>query len=571
MEQVSSWNIVPGRDFDRDEVAFKQSPSWFMDGTHSWPPLTPMGAYFWTKFNPVAHIMARECILNTPFTQGVDKRHKDGGLYVRALLVKDEDRNKKRAIRFKEAMKPYIKDFGDWWNGAVKEMTELYAPMKAFDFDNASNLDLYRHLSDLLTVGRRHWELHMIGMNVIFEGWVMFENMCKELLGIDDQTEEFMTLVTGFDSKAFQVDKEMWQLAQDAIQTGLKEVFISSDAQELQKKLAQSEEGKKWLNSLADFLTEHGWRMQRMHDYIEPTWIEEPTLAILSIKAFMKTEDNSFKLDSIRKEQSKKREKAVSKALEKVPKGKKEQFKQLLDLAQHAGSYSEGHTYYHEMQAHAIIRNGLMGIGRRLAEGGTIDQAEDVLFLIPDELEMPILVPEQFDLRYLVEPRRRLRESWYKAQQPPVLTTREDMKMAFMLDMAPANEAIMTKVVQGGLPDIRLELNADFYGAFGAPGFVEGTARVIMSTDQLDQIEPGEIVVAPNTATSWTPYFDLIAGLVIDRGGTLSHGSVVGREYGIPVVANTGDKTGQLVPASRMVKTGQRIRVDGSGKAVYIL
>ena len=140
-----------------------------------------------------------------------------------------------------------------------------------------------------------------------------------------------------------------------------------------------------------------------------------------------------------------------------------------------------------------------------------------------------------------------------------------------MLDMAPGKEAISTKVVQGGLPAVKPELNADFYGAFGAPGDVEGIARVITSSDQLDQIEPGEIVVAPNTSTSWTPYFDLIAGLVIDRGGTLSHGSVVGREYAIPVVANTGDKSGQLVPASGTIKTGQRIRVDGSGKAVYIL
>jgi phosphohistidine swiveling domain-containing protein len=509
--------------------------------------------------------------LNTPFTQGVDKRHKDGALYVRALLVKDEARNKQRAKNFEAAMKPYIQDFGGWWDAAVEEMTKLFAPLKAFDFEQASNLDLQHHLLDLLKVGRRHWELHMIGMNVIFEGWVMFENMCKELLGIDDQTEEFMTMVIGFDSKAFQVDKEMWQLAQDAIQAGLKEIFMLSDTKELQAKLSQSDAGKEWLKSLDTFLIEHGWRMQRMHDFFEPTWIEAPIQAILSIKAFMKTEDTAFKLDGVRQQLSEKREQAVSEAMKKVPEEKKELFTQLLDLAQHAGSYSEGHTYYHEMQAHAIIRNGLMGIGRRLADGGAIDKAEDVFFLIPDELEMAILVPEQFDLRYLVEPRKKQRESWHEIQLPPVLTTRENMMEAFMMDMAPANEAISAKVVQGGLPAVRPELNADFYGAFGAPGFVEGTARVILSPDQLDEIEPGDIVVAPNTATSWTPYFELIAGLVIDRGGTLSHGSVVGREYGIPVVANTGDKTGQLVPASRAIKTGQRIRVDGSGKAVYIL
>ena len=65
---------------------------------------------------------------------------------------------------------------------------------------------------------------------------------------------------------------------------------------------------------------------------------------------------------------------------------------------------------------------------------------------------------------------------------------------------------------------------------------------------------PGEILVAPYTDPGWTPYFLAAAGLVVDVGGMLSHGSVVAREYGLPAMVNVG-------PATRLIKTGQRLQV----------
>ncbi|MBC7347780.1 MAG: hypothetical protein H5U00_10095, partial [Clostridia bacterium] len=51
----------------------------------------------------------------------------------------------------------------------------------------------------------------------------------------------------------------------------------------------------------------------------------------------------------------------------------------------------------------------------------------------------------------------------------------------------------------------------------------------------------------------------------------LSHASVVGREYGIPVVVNTFNASGELERASNRIETGQKIRVDGIERVVYIL
>ena len=74
----------------------------------------------------------------------------------------------------------------------------------------------------------------------------------------------------------------------------------------------------------------------------------------------------------------------------------------------------------------------------------------------------------------------------------------------------------------------------------------------------------GEILIAPFTDPGWTPYFVPAAAIVMDQGGLLSHGSIVAREYGIPAVVNVG-------PATKIIKTGQTIHVDGDRGVVQIL
>ena len=94
------------------------------------------------------------------------------------------------------------------------------------------------------------------------------------------------------------------------------------------------------------------------------------------------------------------------------------------------------------------------------------------------------------------------------------------------------------------------------------PGVVTGPARVILRAGS-GKVRPGEILVAPFTDPGWTPLFLNAAAIVMDMGGILSHGSIVAREYGIPAVVNVG-------PATKTIKTGQMIRVDGTRGTVTL-
>jgi len=101
-------------------------------------------------------------------------------------------------------------------------------------------------------------------------------------------------------------------------------------------------------------------------------------------------------------------------------------------------------------------------------------------------------------------------------------------------------------------------------GVAASAGIATGRARVILRADTDEQVQAGEILVAPFTDPGWTPYFVPAAGIVTEQGGLLSHGSIIAREYGIPAVVN-------VPAATKIIRTGQRLRVDGNRGIVTIL
>ncbi len=101
-------------------------------------------------------------------------------------------------------------------------------------------------------------------------------------------------------------------------------------------------------------------------------------------------------------------------------------------------------------------------------------------------------------------------------------------------------------------------------GLAASPGVVEGRARVLVREDEMDALQPGEILVVHTTDVGWTPLFLVAAGVVTELGGPLSHAAVVAREFGVPSVVN-------VVGATRAIRTGDRLRVDGDHGVVSLL
>lgn len=555
------WDITPGYDFDPD-VDLKEIPSWFLDGAHSIPAWTPMFAWFWNRY--CCHGQKYACtVLSTPHNKGWQMRTYHGHDYCSFLIVRDPEEIKRREVKFREALRPYIEDFDGIWYRCVDEMMAIYKPLKEFDYDKATNIELLYRLYDVISMYRRMWEIHFTCQFASYNTWVLLDRLCRERFGFGDTSPEFQKLMVGFDNKVFQVNKRLWQFGQDALKRGLADIFLTSEAREVIPKLEQINAGREWLKELRAWLWEDGWRVDRPAEINVPTWIEDPTPAIQGIKGFL-AKGGSFDLDETRKKLAKEREEAVAAMVQRMPEDQREWFEKLIRLAQKCSFWAEEHDHYLDLYCHALIRRCCLGIGKRLTQAGTVDQPEDVFYLNPDEVERVMIVPEFHKLHYIVNRRRKAWEEWVREDPPPVITTRSSIQEAVMEDIIPSADGIALKVIVGEMPEVRPELKADLYGICGAPGVAEGPARVVLTYEQIGQVKPGEILVAPTTGPSWTPVFGIIKGAVVDRGGTLSHASIVGREHGIPAVINVFEGT-------KKIRTGQRIRVNGTQGTVHIL
>ena len=192
----------------------------------------------------------------------------------------------------------------------------------------------------------------------------------------------------------------------------------------------------------------------------------------------------------------------------------------------------------------AFLRRLLLELGRRLAARGRLADESDVFFLEIEEIQNASFCDPGTDLRALVAGRRELYEQNLKLTPPAVIVGRFDPG------------AYVPDAVDGG--------TKVFHGLGVSAGVATGRARVILRSDADQRVQAGEILVAPFTDPGWTPYFVAAAGIVMDMGGMLSHGSIVAREYGIPAVVNVG-------PATQIIRTGQWIEVDANRGVVRVL
>ena len=86
----------------------------------------------------------------------------------------------------------------------------------------------------------------------------------------------------------------------------------------------------------------------------------------------------------------------------------------------------------------------------------------------------------------------------------------------------------------------------------------------IVRPETIDDLQPGEILVAEVTDVGYTAAFCYAAAVVTELGGPMSHAAVVAREFGFPCVVDVRD-------ATRLLPPGALIEVDGSTGEIRVL
>jgi len=189
----------------------------------------------------------------------------------------------------------------------------------------------------------------------------------------------------------------------------------------------------------------------------------------------------------------------------------------------------------------SAMREHLKAVGHELVTTNVIDQVDDVFFLDLRDARRGLAGE---DLRTQVAERRETYEQELKRRHIPRL----------LLSDGTEPEAVASAAAR---PDGALT------GSPASTGTVTGKARVVLDPVGA-HLEPGEILVAPSTDPGWTPLFLTAGGLVMEMGGSNSHGAVVAREYGIPAVVGVPE-------ATHKIETGQLITVDGAAGLVSLV
>jgi len=195
--------------------------------------------------------------------------------------------------------------------------------------------------------------------------------------------------------------------------------------------------------------------------------------------------------------------------------------------------YRESGKHY-LMMGYELIRLAVLELARRW------DVGDDVFFLRLDELA-------GFEERRqeLVEAAATRKVRWQSAKR---------------LDLPDVVDS--DRLERLGLPRV-FESAAELEGDAVAAGVSTGTARIVFDPCQVGDLGLDYVLVCPSTDPGWTPLFLNACGLVVERGGMLSHGAIVARDFGIPAVVCPG--------ATRLIADGATVQVDGDRGRIIML
>jgi phosphohistidine swiveling domain-containing protein len=551
--------------FVLSEADLEAYPCWYLDAAHAIPPWTPLFAWTWTHHQRYGDLWAADT-MGLPTCRGTDWREVDGCAYMSPILVTDPQEKEARQVRFRKHLQPFVKNYDAIWRRVVAELTRNYDRFKAFDPEQATEAALYDHFEAVFRFNYRVWGLHSWMMYTLFAFYTLFEDLCQDYAGINDTSVLWHRLIRGFENKMLQVDRQLWQLSDWAVALGLEDVIKNTEDSQVIPALEQSDAGHNWLhdqNGFFDFIEAHGWRMPRMMELSSPSYMEQPTQLFPFIRQCFE-KPRGMEDPASRSEMIEDRKDAEAETLSKFPSSQRGWVRKLMSLTQKTGIFTEGHNYYFEHPSHALMRRAALACVKRMVRRGFVEDPEDFVFLLPGEFRKNTL-SLCLDYRPLIAERKaHFRAYSQRMERPPLIGRLSDKPQEAMRHVMAARDHVMMKVTLGGHVNWRLDVEADLLGNPAAPGLGEGRVRIITFEGDIRKIQAGDILVAVTTYSSWTPIFPLIKGVVLDSGASLSHAAIVGREYKIPVVVQTKN-------ATRLLKDGQHIKVDGYRGAVWIV
>lgn len=280
-----------------------------------------------------------------------------------------------------------------------------------------------------------------------------------------------------------------------------------------------------------DFLERFGHRATGEMELMEPRWREDPSYLHQIIRQLKSVSDHTpaeAHERNVRQRETAERE--LPAALARW--GGSSLLEQVLEPLADARAlliYRETGKYY-LMMGYELIRANIVALGRKL------DLGNDVFFLHWNELD------ESVHHRNSIAKRKLRWKSNQRLNLPDVIDSEKLDRLGEVEELPDATEIAGDAV---------------------SSGVATGPAAIVFDPKEAGNLSAGYILVCPSTDPGWTPLFINARGLIVERGGILSHGAIVARDFGIPAVVCPN--------ATRLIPNGAAIRVDGNLGRVHVV
>ncbi|HZC41571.1 MAG TPA: PEP-utilizing enzyme [Streptosporangiaceae bacterium] len=563
---------------------------WFYNSMHFPEPMPAFDTI--TAEIPYSAIGANTArVFVFPTTLGIEHRIVNGRVYITAIPVTDPAEIERRAALFSDRAGFYYQHWDELYEGWKTRIRGLIDEIEAITVPALDDVEDMRVVTESRGVAQNHylrenfhkcidlyskmWHHHTEFLMLGYGAYVVFFEFCKKAFPeISEQTVARM--VAGIDVVMYRPDDELKRLARLAVSSGLSGEFPEGcDPDAVLTALAgRGEAGRAWLAEfdairLPWFHVSTGDGFYHHH----LSWNDNLAVPFAALTRYVRQVQAGESLDRPTAALVAERDRIAGEYRALLPSdAEREAFDQMLGLCRLVFPYVEDHKFYCEHWFTTRFFQQIRAFGALLAARGVLAEADDVFQLHHTEIDQALADVMlawaagseplgAAHLRPVIAERKRMLEVLRGWSPPPAL--------------GPVPEALNDPAVQmlWGITQQTIDSwysqstsgdDSEVRGYAASGGIAEGTARVLHDVNEIGQIRDGEILVCPVTAPSWGPVFGKIKAAVSDIGGTMSHAAIVAREYGMPAVVGTG-------AATKRIRTGQRVRVDGDRGVVTVL
>lgn len=346
---------------------------------------------------------------------------------------------------------------------------------------------------------------------------VMFSDYTQHFLPADQVYDIlFQSLPGRYQTTCAVLDQHLEQIQS---QPEWLQIFKKENPHQILRLLQLDEAGKRWLEQLNQDIATTGFYQIGLEP-LYPSWVEAPQVILHELKEALQQQQRFS--DPGQQSQREALEADLLAGFSWLELPQRFFFTSLLRLNQHSLSAVQDEPFYLAMVI-PLVRRLSLNLARYLP----LDSRQDVFYLtLPEIHEM---IQDQMNAYKIKTLRELIQARKYKR-----------------------------RITHRLAPEAASELEAlELKGRAASRGEALGKARLILRSEDLKQLQPGEIIVTDYFEPFWEQALEKAGGLVMELGGTLSHGAMLARHYQVPAI-------GAVPGVTQRLSTGLIVRLDGN-------